>query len=101
MVINDTSLSFVVWYWSITSVNKGYVKLKNGILESISSKCERFGLTLFGPGFFQPLKTKMPLRHNSCFSSQMKLKFGSDIIWIMFTSNFFKKLMKSSLFLFL
>ena len=42
--------------------------------------------------FFPTLKDRvggggMAHRHNSYISSQMKLKLGSSIIWIMFTSN--------------
>ena len=41
--------------------------------------------------FFPTLKDRvgggMVHRHNSYISSQMKLKLGSNIIWIMFTSN--------------
>ena len=29
----------------------------------------------------------MAHRHNFCISSQMKFKFKSDIMWVMFTSN--------------
>ena len=55
------------------------------------AKVKSYGhLTLFGPGFSQLLKTggrggKMTHRHNSCISSQMKLKLGINIIWIMLT----------------
>ena len=61
-------------------------------------------LTLFGPGFFSTLKdqakmakmAKMAHRHNSCVSSQMKLKFSSNIKRVMLTSNSQKD--RSSLF---
>ena len=39
--------------------------------------------------FSQLLKEggKMAHRHNSCISSQMKLKLGDNIKWVMLTSN--------------
>ena len=33
----------------------------------------------------------MAHRIKSCISSQMKLKLGSNIIWVMFTSNLWEK----------
>ena len=51
---------------------------------------QKVPLTLFGPSFFPTLKDcgdKMAHRHISCISSQKNLKFGIDIIWVMFTSN--------------
>ena len=56
-------------------------------------------LTLFGPDFFPTPRRggdKMAHCHNSCISSQMKLKLGSNIIWIMLTLNSGNKLMTSS-----
>ena len=57
-----------------------------------------------GTGFFPTLKDRvgggMVHRHNSYISSQMKLKLGSNIIWIMFTSNSGGKVMTSLLFCF-
>ena len=52
-------------------------------------------LTQIGPGFFITLKDRggggggggKAHRYNSCISSHMKLKLGSNIIWIMFISN--------------
>ena len=39
--------------------------------------------------------------HNSCISSQMKLKLGSDIIWVMSTSELVKKVYDVMVILFL
>ena len=48
-------------------------------------------LPLFGPGFYQLLKTetgaKMAHRHNSSTSCQMKLESGSNIVWVLLNSN--------------
>ena len=50
-------------------------------------------LTLFGPGFFPTPKErggggggKIAHRHNSCISSQMKLKLGSNRVVILYGS---------------
>ena len=49
--------------------------------------------TLFGPGLCPTLKDGggggggNGHRHNSCISNQMKLKLGSNIKWVMLTSN--------------
>ena len=49
-------------------------------------------LAQFVPGFFLTLKDRkgggggrnLANRHNSCISSQIKLKLGSNTIWVMF-----------------
>ena len=61
----------------------------------------KFDLTLFEPGFSPTLKDwggggKLAHRRNSSILNQMKLKLGSNIVWVMFYLKFVKKLITSS-----